>query len=61
MLEREFGGSESWQALTTRAWREHLAVDPDAPMSTCLFPLILVVASKACIIWSIVLHWRQAP
>jgi len=26
-----------------------------------LFPLILVVPGIACIIWSIALHWRQAP
>jgi hypothetical protein len=29
MLEREFGSPESWQAVTTRAWLERLAVDPD--------------------------------
>jgi hypothetical protein len=29
MREREFGSPESWQAVTTRAWLERLAVDPD--------------------------------
>lgn len=28
-LEREFGSPESWQALTTRAWLDRLAADPD--------------------------------
>src|SRR5262249_3789262 len=29
VLEREFGSPEGWQALTTRAWLERLAADPD--------------------------------
>jgi hypothetical protein len=28
-LEREFGSPESWQAVTTRAWLDRLAADPD--------------------------------
>ena len=29
VLEREFGSPESWQAVTTHAWLERLAADPD--------------------------------
>jgi len=29
VLEREFGSPESWQAVTTRAWLDRLAADPD--------------------------------
>src|SRR5262245_30330671 len=29
VLERELGSSESWQAVTTRAWLDRLATDPD--------------------------------
>jgi hypothetical protein len=29
-LEREFGSAERWQAVTTRAWLDRLAADPDS-------------------------------
>jgi hypothetical protein len=29
VLEREFGSPESWQAITTRAWLDRLAANPD--------------------------------
>ena len=28
-MERDFGGGENWQALTTERWLERLAADPD--------------------------------
>ncbi len=36
VLERDLGSPEGWQAMTTRAWLDRLAADPDsAPTSTC--------------------------